>query len=331
MNMFSRFRSATPWMGLVTLLLATTSHAAGVDPAVANYFPKPVYVTLQKANAVEVLPQGTLIPGLTSAHYDAVSPNGKLLIVGSFTTGNVFIVDTQTDKIIATIDTGGKTVQGVVVTPDNRLAMAVDPNNGLVAVIDLKQMKLIKKIPVGAIPHNIAFSPDAKLAYVTLQGGTGVAVIDMHTQSKINEIPVPGILGPHNLDFSDNGKIMWVRDIVGHVAVVDVASHKELAVITVGHGHAGVNVLPDGRYVATGAIADGVVDIIDAKTFKLVKSIVVGKGPHGVRASPDGLWIYTDNTGTNSVSVIDAKTLKVVATIPTQGGVPFWIAMPWHV
>ena len=328
--MLKSFRSLSIGMVLGTSLLASAAYAAGSAPGVAKEFPRPIYVALQKANAVEVLPQGKLIGGLTSAHYDAVSPNGKLLVVGSFTAGDVFVVDTRTDKLLGTVDTGGKTVQGVVVTPDNRLAMAVDPNDGVVVVIDLAHMKVIKKIPVGPIPHNVAFAPDGKRAYVTLQGGTGVAVIDMKTLGKIGEIPVPGIFGPHNLDFSDGGKLMWVRDIVGHVAVVDVASQKELAVVGVGHGHAGIDVLPGGKYVATGAIADDVVDIIDAKTFTLVKSIVVGKGPHGVRSSPDGRWIYTDNTGSGTVSVIDTKTLAVVATIPTKGAFPFWIAVPWH-
>ena len=101
--------------------------------------------------------------------------------------------------------------------------------------------------------------------------------------------------------------------------------------IPVGHGHAGIDVLPGGKYVVTGAIADDVVDVIDAKTLKVVKQIVVGKGPHGVRASQDGRWIYADDTGANDVEVIDAQTLKVVAKIPTAGGVPFWVAVSWHV
>ncbi len=317
---------------VLRLALANTADTTSSNsPATKQFFDGPVYVTLQKADAVEVLPQKTIISGLTSAHYDAVSPNGKLLVVGSFTTGDVFIVNTQNNEKIATINIGGKSVQGVAVTPDNRMALAVDPNAGLVAVIDLQNMKLIKKIQVGQIPHNIAFSANGNLAYVTLQGGTGVAVINMKKLSKTDEIPVPGIFGPHNLDFSDNGKLMWVRDIVGNVAAVDVASRKELAVIPVGHGHAGINVLPGGKYVVTGAIADDVVDVIDAKTFKVVKRVVVGKGPHGVRASRDGRWIYVDDTGANNVEVIDAQTLKVVAKIPTAGGVPFWVAVPWHV
>jgi YVTN family beta-propeller protein len=292
-------------------------------------FPRPIYVTVQGANAVEVLPQKRLFRELTTAHYDGVSPNGKMLIVGSFTTGNVYLLDTKTGHKLATFNIG-KSAQGVVFAPDGKLAMAVDPNGGTVAVIDVKKRKLIKTIPVGSVPHNIAFSPHGRLAYVTLQGGTGVAVVNMKTLQKVKEIPVPGAVGPHNLDFSDGGRIMWVRDIVGHVAAIDLKTGKELAVIKVGRGHAGIDVVPGGKYVLTGAIADDVVDVIDPKTFKVVKSIVVGKGPHGVRSSPNGRWAYADVTGSNDVVVIDLKTLKVVQKIPTAGGNPFWVAIQGH-
>ncbi|MDE3021430.1 MAG: YncE family protein [Pseudomonadota bacterium] len=295
-----------------------------------KYFDGPAYVTLQNANAVEVLPQKKMIRGLKSAHYDAVSPNGKILVVGSYTTGNVYIVDTRTDKIKATIPTGGTSVQGVVVTPDNRLALAADPDHGWVNVFDLHDFRLIHRIKVGPVPHNIGFSGNNGLAYVTLQGGTGVAIINLHSFRKTGEIPVPGIFGPHNLDFSDSGKIMWVRDVTGHVAAIDMATKKELAVIQVGHGHAGIDVLPGGRDIVTGAIADKIVDVIDATTMKVIRKIVVGQGPHGVRASRDGHWIYADNTVSNDVVVISAQTFRIAAKIPTRGANAFWIAVPWH-
>lgn len=315
---------------LALILLAGLAAPAAVRAAVpAAEFPAPVYVTVQGANAVEAFPSKRLFRGLTTAHYDGVSPNGKVLIAGSFTTGKVFLLDTKTGQKLATFRIG-KSVQGVVFTPDGRLAMAVDPNGGTVAVIDVKKLKVIKMIPVGPIPHNIGFSPQGRLAYVTLQGSTGVAVIDMKKLEKVKEIPVPGIVGPHNLDFSDGGKIMWVRDIVGHVAAIDLRTGKELAVIPVGRGHGGIDVVPGGKYVLTGAIADKVVDVIDPKTFKVVKSIAVGKGPHGVRTSPHGHWAYADVTGSNDLVVIDMQTLKVIRKIPTAGGNPFWVAVPGH-
>src|SRR5699024_11788855 len=143
----------------------------------------------------------------------------------------------------------------------------------------------------------------------TLQGGTGVAVVDMDALEKVDEIPVPGIQGPHNIDLADNGQIMWVRDVVGHVAAVNVDTGEELAVIKVGNGHAGIDVVPGGQYVVTGAIADNIVSVIDANTYEVVKNIEVGQGPHGVRASADGRWLYVAVTGTNKVAVIDMRSL----------------------
>src|SRR5699024_7146575 len=122
-------------------------------------------------------------------------------------------------------------------------------------------------------------------------------------------------------DLADHGQVMWVRDVVGHVAAVDIKTRKELAVIKVGNGHAGIDVIPGGRYVFTGAIADHVVDVIDPNTYKVVKRIDVGQGPHGVRASRDGRWVYVAVTGTNKVAVIDTDSLKVVRQIPTHGEV----------
>ncbi len=134
--------------------------------------------------------------------------------------------------------------------------MAVAPKKDAVAAINLDSKKRVKMIKVGETPHNSIFSPNGSHAYVTLQGGTGVAVVDMDKLEKVGEIPVPGIHGPHNIDLAEHGQVMWVRDVVGHVAAVNIKTGKELAVIKVGKGHAGIDVLPDGRYVFTGAIAD---------------------------------------------------------------------------
>jgi len=194
-------------------------------------------------------------------------------------------------------------------------------------VIDMRTLKKIKTIKVGKTPHNARFTADGKRAYITLQDGTGVAVLDMHSLAKVDEIPVPGVHGPHNLDLSANGRVLWVRDLTGSVAAVDLKTRKELAVIPVGPGHAGIDVVPAGRYVFTGGIAGHVVDVIDPATFKVVKQIDVGQGPHGVRASADGRWVYAAVTATNKVAVIDALSLKVVRRIDMHGKLPFWIAV----
>jgi YVTN family beta-propeller protein len=291
-----------------------------------NHFPGPVYATVQAAGAVEDMATGKTWSDLPGAHYDAVSPDGKRLLVSSSNTTNAYLVDTETGRTLATFDIGA-TPQGVAIGPNGRWGLAVSAGAGTVAAIDLNTLKLVRKIEVGNTPHNIRFTADGNLAYVTLQGGSGVAMVDMRTLAKVGEIPVPGIQGPHNLDLSSDENTLWVRDVVGNVAAVSVKTRKVLAVIKVGAGHAGIDVIPGGRYVFTGAIADHVVDVIDPKTFRLIKRIDVGQGPHGVRASRDGRWVYVAVTGTDRVVVIDTRTLEVVRQLPTHGKLPFWISV----
>lgn len=308
-------------------MLATGFSVANANAAESqNFFPNPVYATLQVGNALEDLSTGKTWGGLPGAHYDAISPDGTRMLVSAKDLPEAYLVDTSSGKKLATF-TVGATPQGVGVSPDGHWGLAVSAGTGTIAVIDMNTQKMVKSIAVGKVPHNVRFTADSKLAYVTLQGGTGVAVVDMKTMKKIDEIEVPGIKGPHNLDLSADESTLWVRDLVGKVAAVDIKSRKVLAVIPVGLGHSGIDVIPGGRYVVTGAIAGHVVDVIDPTTFKVVKRIDVGQGPHGIRASSDGRWIYAGVTGTDKIAVIDTKTLSVVKQVPTHGKLPFWLAV----
>lgn len=289
-------------------------------------FPGPVYVTLQSSGVVESLPSGDTLSGLTGAHYDAISPDGSRLLVSNQTQPEAYLIDTHSDKKLATFKIGW-IPQGVAISPDGKWGFAVGAGNGTVTVIDMKKEKVVKSIVIGKTPHNVRFTTDSKLAYITLQGAGAVAVVDMQTLEKINEFPVQGIAHPHNLDLSADGKILWIRGLTSKVAAVDLKSHKVLAIIPVGLGHAGIDVVPGGRYVFTGAIADTVVDVIDPKTYKVIKRIDVGQGPHGVRASRDGRWVYVAVTSSNKVAVIDTRTLQVVKQIPTHGKQPFWLTV----
>lgn len=310
--------------GVFALTLALT--ASATPPAAPHdVFPTATFVTLQGDNAVENLATGNTWPGLASAHYIAVSPDGKRLLVSSASTQDVYLVDASTGRKLATFDIG-KTPQGVEIGPKGKLGIAVSAGHGTVSIIDIKSARLLKTIPVGKRPHNSIFTPDGKLAYVTLEGGSGVTVLGMQNLTKVGEFPVPGLKMPHNLVLSPDGKTLWIRGFLGKVAAVDRTTHKVLAVIPVGPSHAGITITPNGRYVFTGGIGGEVVDVIDPKTFKVIKEINVGSGPHGVRVSANGRWVYAGVVGTGKVAVIDARTLEVIKQIPA-GKIPFWIVV----
>lgn len=328
-----RIRSTTRGLQLpaiccaVALIFGLSTTASAAAPK--DLFPAPAYVTLQGSNQVEILPSGKTCDGLPGAHYVAVSPDRNRLLVSSANKPEAYLVDTHDCRKLATFDVGPVT-QGVQISPNGHWGLVVSAGNGTVTIIDMHTAKAVKTIAVGKTPHNARFTANSKLAYVTLQGAGAVAVVDMQALKKTGEFATPGLPHPHNLDLSANGKILWIRGLISKVAAVDLASRKVLAVIPVGLGHGGIDVIPGGRYVFAGAIADHVVDVIDPKTLKVIKRIDVGQGPHGVRASRNGRWVYAGVTGTNKVAVIDTRTLEVVKQIPLGGTIPFWIAVAGH-
>jgi len=288
-------------------------------------FPQTVFITMKKSATVETFPQQITWKGGPNMLYDALTPDGKMLLSTSPSDNTVYVFDTGSGRQLAVIPVG-KAPKGVKVMPNGRFAYVSNQGSASISVVDLKRLLVVDTIKVKKGPHNIRFTRDGKLAYVTLQGGAGLGVINTTTRKMIRVIPLPGITGPHNLDLSADEKTAFVRDFVHHVAVLDLATGRVKKVITVGNGHGGIDVTHDGRYAVTGAIGDDYISVINTRTLK-VQNIKVGKGPHGVRASRDSRWIYVTLTGDNAVAVINTTTMKVENKIAT-GKFPFWIALP---
>ena len=297
-------------------------HATGT--ATKQEFPETVFISMKKSATVETFPQQITWEGGPNMLYNAVTPDGKMVLSTSPSNNTIYVFDAKNGRQLAIIKVG-EAPKGVKVTPDGKFAYVSNQGSADVSVIDLKKLVVVDTIKVEKGPHNARFTKNGKIAYVTLQGGAGLAVIDTHTRKMIRVIPVPGITGPHNLDLSADENTAFVRDFVHHVAVLDLQSGEVKKVITVGNGHGGIDVSPDGLYAATAAIGDDFISIINTKDLS-VKNIKVGNGPHGIRASKDSRWIYVTLTKDNEVVVIDALKMKVEKKIPV-GKFPFWIAV----
>jgi len=304
---------------LATLLIPQLSVEA------ANVFSEPVYVTLRESNQVAKFPAKSVWPGGPKMLYNSITPDGKTLVVSSPKDGGIVIFAAQTGKQIATVKTG-KGAKGLKISPNGREAYVSNEAENTISVVDLISKKVVATIKTDVDPHNVRFNQDGTRAYVTLQGGAGLGVVDTTTRKVIKVYPTPGINSPHNLDLSKNGKIAFIRDLTGLVGVLDLTSGKMLKIIKVGNGHAGIDVIPNGKLVATGAIADDYVTLIDTKSLDIVKKIKVGFGPHGVRASRDSRYLYVAITADDKFSVIDLTTLKVTKEYSLKS-FPFWVAV----
>ena len=317
---------ATYYAGLQagTLVPAASLTEAATSTASKAEFPETVFITMKESASIEVFPAQKIWPGGPNMLYNAVTPDGKVMLATSPSSDSVYAFNAESGEKIAVIAVG-KQPKGVKITPDGHYAYISNEGSDEISVLDLQDMKVIDTIKVEKAPHNVRFTSNGKLAYVTLQGGAGIGVIDTGIRQQVRVIPVPGITGPHNIDLSADEKTAYVRDFVHHVAVLELATGKVTRVISVGNGHGGIDVAPNGRYVATAAIGDKFISVINTSDLS-VKNIEVGNGPHGIRASKDSRWIYVTVTKDNTVVVVNATTLKVDKKIAV-GKFPFWIAV----
>lgn len=288
-------------------------------------FPDTIFISMKQSGTIQTLPAENTWEGGPNMLYTAITPDKSMLLSTSPSSNSVYVFNAHSGKQLAIIEVG-TSPKGVKVTPNGKFAYVSNQGSADISVIDLNNLTLVDTISVEEGPHNVRFTNDGKLAYVTLQGGAGIGVIDTKSRNMTKVIPTPGITGPHNLDLSSDQKTLFVRDFVHHVAVVDLSSGDIKKVITVGNGHGGIDVTPDGRYAATAAIADNFISVIDTKTLA-VTNIQVGNGPHGIRSSKDSKWLYVTLTKDNEIAVINTSTLKVEKKIAV-GELPFWIAVP---
>jgi len=291
----------------------------------ANLFPEPIFVSLKESNQVAQYPGQNIWQGGPKMLYNSITPDGKKLVVSSPKESSIYVFDARSGKQLGIVKCD-KASKGLKISPDGKEVYVSNEGADSVSVVDLAAMKVVATIATDDMPHNVRFTRDGRTAYVTLQGGAGLGVIDTRARKVIKVIPTPGINNPHNLDLSQDETLAFIRDTSGLVGVLDLNSEKIKKVIKVGNGHAGIDVIPNGKLVFTGAIADDNVTVIDAKTFEVIKQIKVGFGPHGVRSSKDNRWLYVSITADDQLTVIDTQKLEVVKT-QKLASFPFWVSV----
>ena len=114
----------------------------------------------------------------------------------------------------------------VVTTPDGRKAYAslhgaeIDPGRE-VAVVDLENAKLVKRIRVGSRPSGLGLHPGGRFLVVLNWFSNYASVIDTHTDEVVFQIPVPYYC--QQIVFNREGTVGYVTNFwKNQVLVVDV-------------------------------------------------------------------------------------------------------------
>src|SRR2546423_12991000 len=82
--------------------------------------------------------------------------------------GTVSVIDTASDRVVATVKTGGKP-RGIAATPDGRRLYVSDQPSGSLVVVDLATREVAERIPVGKSPTGVEIARDG--AWIAVAGG----------------------------------------------------------------------------------------------------------------------------------------------------------------
>ncbi len=136
----------------------------------------------------------------------------------------------------------------VAITPDDKELLAAAQEGNMVVVVDLKNHKVIKKIPVGKKPQTVILNREGNLAYVSNQWSNTVSVIDMSDFKVIRNLGTGW--GPAGIGLSKDEKTLYVANTYSdNMSIIDLTTGKELKRLHTGGHPVGLSVSPDGKWV----------------------------------------------------------------------------------
>ena len=339
------------WQAMANWVRAAS---VGSSPASPSRPTALIYITNSAGNTVDVIDSSVnqvvqVISGIELPHGVVFAPDGKRVYISNESESVLDVVDRESAKILNKVALSGHPNNLTITKDGRRVLVGIREDPGSVDVIDTNSLGRTKSIPVDGSVHNIFVTPDGKYAVSGSIENKAASVIDLTTEKVAWVVKFDRSVRPMAFEANPDGstrRIFVQLSGVNGFAVVDFASHKEVARILLpenpsGFGGAeerlgtpshGIGVAPDGKSlwvnstVANATFKYSLPDLQLSSYCKLpliqtVDHRAVGVVPEWITFTPDSKRVYVSNSGARSVSVIDANTLKLIEIV-NVGEVP---------
>ena len=315
----------------LALLLATSTLA---EPL--------VYIPVGNAGKIEVVDAatGSIIreyTGLEAVHGLAGTPDGQLLIAGSYAerepgsasvpkpegmsdedhaihhmasttspedrpemVSTVSILRADNGELVRTVDVPGA-VHHVTTSPDGRFAAVTQPAYDAVSVIDLQTYE-VTTIQTGSLPNYMVFSADSQNLYVSNAGEDTIAVIG--TTHWMVQSKIATGTAPEHMVISADGNMLYVNNNDdGSVSAIALATGAMVDTYQIGELLHGLDITSDGAALLVAERDGDNVARVDLASGEVSKQ-AMGPSPYHM----------TTITGTNLayVSSSDEAVMKII-------------------
>jgi DNA-binding beta-propeller fold protein YncE len=232
------------------------------------------------------------------------------------------VIDTDQDKIVGNIpDTPG--IHGFVTAPELQRGFSSNGQENKSSIIDLTNLKLVKKVPTGPNPDAILYEPKSATVWTFNGRGQSATVYDAKTgnviepEIKLGGKPETGVADP------DAGRVYVNIENKNEVAVIDMKEHKVVAnwPIAPGESASGLAFDPALHRLIIGCGNSKMV-MMDSADGKVVASVDCGQGVDAAAFDPETHLGFVSGGGSGTVTVarVEPDKLTVVQTLPTERG-----------
>lgn len=260
------------------------------------------------------------------------------LPVGAFAqkTGTLLVAN-QKDRTLSLIDiktTNQITIpeeritgHEVAASPDGRTAyVPIYGNAGVghpgsdgqeMLVIDIPSHKVVRTIDFGhpARPHKPVYDAERNVLYVTTELDKTVTAIDPRSLKILYTIPT-GAIESHMLAISHDDKLGYTANVSpGSVSVLDLSTHKNLAVIPVATHLQRISISNDDKLVFTSDSSAPRLAIIDASARKVKAWIDLPAKGYGSAPTQDDRFLILALPGAAKVAIINLADFTIAKTI----------------
>lgn len=250
-------------------------------------------------------------------HHLMATPDNESLIVADAISGNLLFLDPVSGRPEGWRE-GIEDPYQIGFSPDKRWFVANCLRLNRVDVYRYgggRDLQLVKRLPLDAVPSHMAFTADSQIVFVSLQQTGEVAAVHLPTQSLLWTLPVGDT--PAGVWLTPQDRVLLVA-LTGSNAVValDWRRRQRLARIVTGDAAHNFRSCADGRHVfVTNRIADSI-SILDMQALRKVGDITgLRPGPDDMELSADRRWLWTTFRFDRTVGVIDLRDLKLVDVI----------------
>lgn len=241
-----------------------------------------------------------------------ITPDNAQVFVSSTDSGQVIVISTQDDRVLASIDVGDKPA-GLTLTPDGRQLVASVGGANQAVVIDTATHAVLARADVGQA-HSSCITADGHYAYVGAQVPDAPAVVrvDLSGQSEPHSFAVDK--APRALACESDAIYFTAVGLDG-VEKLDFETGALATPISTGGSPHDLRAAHPGQLELVVSQTAGDLELIDVPAAGVTATIPTGKLAHWIALDASGQTAYVSNEGDDDVSIVDLASRQVTATI----------------